>query len=616
MTTLNGQLRPVFVRDRSIKVETRQAEKADTSKPGQVAAPFSGVVTLKVERRRHRDGRPAGRVDRGDEDGGGDHRRPSTASSSGSRSARPSRWRPATFWSSSVPHSSLEVGIRPHNDSVFGDTAVTPDRSTRRTTTPQRRRALRHRKHRDDRPRHPRRRRRGQRRASRRPRRDACRRALDRSDVDLATGAEVARRVPEDEVGGRRSTTSPVECRGDVASSRDERVDARSRRGRRRRAARRRARRDADEPPTTASTAAARSRARPDASTERAASALARSSGSFRAPTSTLPRSASASSRQAARPPTCSPPTACSTRNQVVRPEPEGAWQHFVYSISGHRINLGDGKRARARKELDRRIAAPLERRRPLRAGALAQGRRRQDDRHDAARHGAGRRARRPHHRRRRQPRPRHARRAHRPRERQDRARPREGALRGHRLQRLLEHRRARRDPPGRARLRHRPARVRGVQRPRLPRRREPRRALLLDRAHRHRHRHRALGDGRHPRPRRLSSSSSRASASTRRASPPRRSPGSRPTATPSRCATRSSCSTTRGPAPRSCSSTSSRRTSARACATSCAIPYDPHIAAGSAIVVPRPAARDPARGARPRGLGRRGPARPAPRAA
>ncbi|MDE0546732.1 pyruvate carboxylase [Microbacterium sp. C7(2022)] len=48
MTTLNGQLRPVFVRDRSITVEARQAEKADTSKPGQIAAPFSGVVTLKV----------------------------------------------------------------------------------------------------------------------------------------------------------------------------------------------------------------------------------------------------------------------------------------------------------------------------------------------------------------------------------------------------------------------------------------------------------------------------------------------------------------------------------------------------------------------------------------
>ena len=48
MTTLNGQLRPVFVRDRSISVEVRQAEKADTSKPGQVAAPFAGVVTLKT----------------------------------------------------------------------------------------------------------------------------------------------------------------------------------------------------------------------------------------------------------------------------------------------------------------------------------------------------------------------------------------------------------------------------------------------------------------------------------------------------------------------------------------------------------------------------------------
>ncbi|WP_434811656.1 pyruvate carboxylase [Microbacterium sp. bgisy189] len=48
MTTLNGQLRPVFVRDRSIAVETKAAEKADTSKPGQVAAPFSGAVTLKA----------------------------------------------------------------------------------------------------------------------------------------------------------------------------------------------------------------------------------------------------------------------------------------------------------------------------------------------------------------------------------------------------------------------------------------------------------------------------------------------------------------------------------------------------------------------------------------
>ena len=48
MTTLNGQLRPVYVRDRSIAVDDAPVEKADTSKPGQVAAPFSGVVTLKA----------------------------------------------------------------------------------------------------------------------------------------------------------------------------------------------------------------------------------------------------------------------------------------------------------------------------------------------------------------------------------------------------------------------------------------------------------------------------------------------------------------------------------------------------------------------------------------
>ena len=49
MTTLNGQLRPVSVRDRSVAVDSHEAEKADTSQPGQIAAPFSGAVTLKVE---------------------------------------------------------------------------------------------------------------------------------------------------------------------------------------------------------------------------------------------------------------------------------------------------------------------------------------------------------------------------------------------------------------------------------------------------------------------------------------------------------------------------------------------------------------------------------------
>jgi pyruvate carboxylase len=48
MATLNGQLRPVFVRDRSIAVDSKAAEKADPTRPGEVAAPFSGVVTLQV----------------------------------------------------------------------------------------------------------------------------------------------------------------------------------------------------------------------------------------------------------------------------------------------------------------------------------------------------------------------------------------------------------------------------------------------------------------------------------------------------------------------------------------------------------------------------------------
>ncbi|ERG63142.1 pyruvate carboxylase [Agrococcus pavilionensis RW1] len=48
MTVLNGQLRPVYVRDRSVKVDKAKAEKADASVPGQVAAPFAGAVTVKV----------------------------------------------------------------------------------------------------------------------------------------------------------------------------------------------------------------------------------------------------------------------------------------------------------------------------------------------------------------------------------------------------------------------------------------------------------------------------------------------------------------------------------------------------------------------------------------
>ena len=49
LATINGQLRPVNVRDKSIASEVAAAEKADASRPGQVAAPFQGVVTIVVE---------------------------------------------------------------------------------------------------------------------------------------------------------------------------------------------------------------------------------------------------------------------------------------------------------------------------------------------------------------------------------------------------------------------------------------------------------------------------------------------------------------------------------------------------------------------------------------
>src|SRR4051812_32117497 len=48
MCLLNGQLRPVVVRDRSIASDIPTAEKADRSNPDHVAAPFAGVVTVNV----------------------------------------------------------------------------------------------------------------------------------------------------------------------------------------------------------------------------------------------------------------------------------------------------------------------------------------------------------------------------------------------------------------------------------------------------------------------------------------------------------------------------------------------------------------------------------------
>ena len=45
---LNGQIRIVSVRDHAVTSNVVTAERADTSKPGQVPAPFAGVVTLTV----------------------------------------------------------------------------------------------------------------------------------------------------------------------------------------------------------------------------------------------------------------------------------------------------------------------------------------------------------------------------------------------------------------------------------------------------------------------------------------------------------------------------------------------------------------------------------------
>ena len=48
MATLNGQLRPVSIRDESVAAEVDAAEKADPNQKGHVAAPFQGVVTIAV----------------------------------------------------------------------------------------------------------------------------------------------------------------------------------------------------------------------------------------------------------------------------------------------------------------------------------------------------------------------------------------------------------------------------------------------------------------------------------------------------------------------------------------------------------------------------------------
>ena len=49
MCVLNGQLRPIAVRDHSIDSAVASAEKADRANPKHVGAPFAGVVSLSVD---------------------------------------------------------------------------------------------------------------------------------------------------------------------------------------------------------------------------------------------------------------------------------------------------------------------------------------------------------------------------------------------------------------------------------------------------------------------------------------------------------------------------------------------------------------------------------------
>jgi pyruvate carboxylase len=64
MATLNGQLRPINIRDRKIAVDIIQAEKADSANLGHVAAPFAGVVTLQtVEGTRVEIGQPVATIE-------------------------------------------------------------------------------------------------------------------------------------------------------------------------------------------------------------------------------------------------------------------------------------------------------------------------------------------------------------------------------------------------------------------------------------------------------------------------------------------------------------------------------------------------------------------------
>ena len=97
VTTLNGQLRPLQIRDRSVDVDVPVAERADPGNPTarRVAVRRRGDAGRRRGRRGR--GRRDGRDHRGDEDGGLDHRAAGRAGCNGPRSTPCSRWRAATW---------------------------------------------------------------------------------------------------------------------------------------------------------------------------------------------------------------------------------------------------------------------------------------------------------------------------------------------------------------------------------------------------------------------------------------------------------------------------------------------------------------------------------------
>ncbi|WP_347401144.1 MinD/ParA family ATP-binding protein [Microbacterium esteraromaticum] len=46
--------------------------------------------------------------------------------------------------------------------------------------------------------------------------------------------------------------------------------------------------------------------------------------------------------------------------SRIAKPEPEGTWSHLLYTLSGGRINVGDSRKARERKQLNARISAQM----------------------------------------------------------------------------------------------------------------------------------------------------------------------------------------------------------------------------------------------------------------